>query len=112
MNNKSNYRVFNEEEASLLLQSANGTPIVMKFSADWKGTSQIMDNILKELSAEYPKNIHFVKIDTEDSEAFANEFGVHRIPTTLIFKDKTMIDHFEGMLPKQEVKEKIEKAMG
>ncbi|MEM9886697.1 MAG: thioredoxin family protein [Bacteroidota bacterium] len=105
------YKTVRGEEATEILKNANGEPIVITFSTEWTGSGQMLDNFYKELTREYENAVYFLRVDVEKSEEYVKTLGITKVPTTLIFRDRDMVDSFEGLLPKDMIKEKIDKAL-
>lgn len=87
-------------------------PIVVVFTAKWLGSAQILDNFFTELSVEYYPRIRFYRVDVEESQQIAADYGINKLPTTLILlSQNNLADHFIGILPKNEIREKLENVL-
>lgn len=84
---------------------------LVKFKTQWSGACQIVEPIYKELSATYRGVADFFIVDTEHDNSLAERFGIMELPTILLFKDGTVIDHSTGLTSKHLLIEKIEKAL-
>ncbi|MEM9991604.1 MAG: thioredoxin family protein [Bacteroidota bacterium] len=100
------YRTYLGEEATDIVSSANGRLVVIAFSAIWTGHGQIIDNFYEELSEQYGE-VLFLRVDVEQSEGYAQKYGIRKVPTTLFLEDGQIVDHFEGLLPKKSIVERI-----
>ena len=87
----------------------NNKVAVIDFYADWCGPCQMLKPIMEELSEELKDKAAIAKINVDDNKEHAQKYGVMSIPTVLIFKDGELADKFMGAMPKDAVKEKIEK---
>jgi thioredoxin-like negative regulator of GroEL len=96
MRNFVQYRTLSGEEASELIKESNGQPLILSFSADWAGMSEVMDNYFRELSSKYSGKVRFVRIDVDKSKKFANTYGIRKVPTCIMFNSGEVINHFEG----------------
>jgi thioredoxin 1 len=69
---------------------------------------RIMAPRMEELSEEM-NNVAFAKLNVDENSDIAQRFGVTSIPTIIIFKEGKQVDEIVGALPKEKVKETIEK---
>jgi len=82
-------------------------PVLVEFSTDWCGTSHIIAPIIKEMAAEYEEEIKFCKIDIDDYEETAKQYGVRRIPTILLFDNGKVVDFIVGAVSKEILAKKL-----
>jgi thioredoxin 1 len=83
--------------------------IVVDFFADWCGPCKSLSKTLEELSEELT-SIKFVKINVENCDSAAEEFGIRNVPTLIIFKDGELKKKSVGSIPKDKIKSLIEEA--
>jgi thioredoxin 1 len=81
---------------------------VVDFYADWCMPCRIMAPRMEELSGEMD-NVAFAKLNVDESNDIAQRFGVTSIPTIIIFKEGKQVDEIVGAVPKEKVRETIEK---
>ena len=81
--------------------------LVVDFWADWCGPCKIMAPVFESLSKEM-KNVKFAKINVDENNHLASEFGVMGIPTFIVFKDGKEVERVVGAAHKTIIKEKIE----
>jgi len=103
------YQTISEEEAEQVLFNSNGMPIVISFTAEWTANGLILDDFYEKLAQDYHNTIYFFRIDIDESPEYADKFRIHSVPTTLIFREKEIIDRFEGVLPKKKIEQKLDK---
>ena len=51
---------------------------------------------------------NIVKVDVDESEDLAMDYGIRSVPTVLFFKNGQQVDKFVGALPKSEIVAKIQ----
>ena len=99
MANVVNSQKFNELKAQ-------DTLLVADFSATWCGPCKALAPILDEVGAEFEGKANVVKIDVDESDDLAIEFGIRSVPTVLFFKNGEIVDKFVGAVPKAQIVEK------
>jgi len=72
--------------------------------ATWCGPCKMLSPVLDEISNEVD-TYKFYKLDIDDSEEVAEEYGIMSIPTLLIFIDGKLTEKIVGLKSKQELKE-------
>lgn len=83
-------------------------PVVVDFYADWCGPCRIISPIIERLSKEYKGKAKFVKINTDDNQELASQFGIMSIPTVMFFSKGKVEDIVVGAVPADVFKEKLE----
>ena len=87
------------------------TPVLVDFWAPWCGPCRMVAPILDELSPVYEGKVNIVKLNTDENQDIANEYGIRSIPTMIIFKDGKVFAQRVGALPKSGIEEFIKSAM-
>ncbi|MEN8247852.1 MAG: thioredoxin [Bacteroidota bacterium] len=90
---------------------AGDTPALIDFYADWCGPCKMVAPVLEELSEEYGDKIHIYKVDTEAEQELAAVFGIRSIPSMLFIPVKDQPKMQAGALPKNVLKEIIDKEL-
>ncbi len=82
-------------------------PILVQIGADWCGPCHIMAPMMDELSAEFKGQIRIGKLDIDENEQVAKEYGIHDLPILLFFKNGQIVDHIIGTVPKSVIADKL-----
>jgi thioredoxin 1 len=76
----------NEDDFLQVLTEAAGKPVFVDFYAEWCGPCKLAGPIVDKLAVEYGDKAIIAKVDVDDNNELARQFGVMSIPTTIIFQ--------------------------
>ena len=77
-------------------------PVLLDFYADWCGPCRMVAPILHEIAEERP-DVIVAKINVDDEEELAMEFGVYSIPTLVVMKNGEVDKQSSGARPKAQI---------
>ncbi len=86
-------------------------PAVVDYFAEWCGPCKTIAPILEELSEEY-ENVDFYKINTEEQNELAANFGIQSIPALLFVPLKGEPKMVLGTIPKATLEQAINEVLG
>ncbi len=78
-------------------------PVLVDFWAPWCGPCKMIAPILDEIAPEFEGKAKIVKINVDDNQLVAGQFGVRSIPTLLLFKNGQLVATQVGALPKNQL---------
>lgn len=84
--------------------------VVVDFYADWCMPCRFLSPILEKLSRQF-KDVEFYKLNVDENQEIAFEYGISSIPTVLFFRKGKVVGGFVGAMPENMVKAEIERAL-
>ncbi len=86
-------------------------PVVVDFWAPWCGPCRMMAPVVEETAGKFDGTVDFRKLNTDENEGLARNFGIMAIPTLIIFHGGREVDRVVGLIPAAALESKINDAM-
>ncbi len=77
--------------------------VVVDCWAPWCGPCRRMGPVIDELDADMAGKIAVGKLNTDENQNIAAEYGINAIPTLLFFKDGVQKEPLVGLRPKEDI---------
>lgn len=108
-----------EAHASVKLTSGNFAKtvrehegvVLVDFWATWCGPCIALAPTVEAVATKYKGRVTVGKLDIDEEEKLASEFGIRSIPTLLVFKNGKVVDKIVGLVPQAQIEDKLEKQL-
>jgi len=94
--------------AEVLQDSA---PVLVAYRAERSGPCQIVDALLEELVTCYFGRIKIVQVDVDTNQALAAQWGIHGIPTVMVFFSGIKVASYSGLCLREDLTRTIEELL-
>ena len=101
--------VTRENAQRVLIEESLTRPVLIDFWAEWCSPCKMLLPILDKLVREYDGQVLLAKVNCDEQQAIAGQFGVRSLPTVLLMKDGQPVDGFVGAQPEPAVRAMLEK---
>ena len=72
------------------------TPVLVDFWAVWCGPCRMIAPFIDQLADEYAGKIKVGKVNVDDNQDLASQYGIHSIPQVFIFKNGEIQEKIPG----------------
>jgi thioredoxin 1 len=83
-------------------------PVLVDFWAVWCGPCRMLAPTVEEIAGEYTGRLKVFKLNTDDNQEIASRYQIMGIPTLLFFKNGKLVDKVVGVVPKRQIKERVD----
>ena len=83
-------------------------PVLVDFFATWCGPCKMMHPILEELKQSIGDQATIIKIDVDEAQELAVQYGVRAVPTLAIFKQGQLVWREAGVHSAQQLTQVLE----
>ncbi len=113
MNENNNIIDVNEVDFNdKVVEASQNKLIVVDFWAPWCGPCKQLTPLLEKIIIQCGDKVTLVKINIDDNQQIAAQLRIQSIPTVYAFKNKQIVNAFQGVLPEKQIIDFVEKCLG
>ncbi len=93
---------------SEVIEGSGAQPVLVDFWAAWCGPCKMVAPVLEQINNEQDGKLKVVKVDVDDNQGVAQQFGIMSIPTMVLFKGGQEVKRIVGYRPKEYILSQIQ----
>jgi len=82
-------------------------PVLVDFWASWCMPCRMLAPTIEKLAEENKGKLKVCKLNTDENQNIAAQYGIQGIPTLIIFKEGKEVGRTVGVMPKEKLQEKL-----
>lgn len=94
---------------SVILEASMEKLVMVDFWAEWCEPCKDLFPILEKLAKEYSEHLILAKVNCEEQQQIAAQFGVRNLPTVMLVQQGQPVDGFAGAQPESTIRELLQK---
>ena len=110
--NKNVIDVSEAEFNDKVIEASSEKLVVVDFWAPWCGPCKQLTPLLEKIINSSGDKITLVKINIDENQQIAAQLRIQSIPTVYAFKDKQIVNAFQGVISEKQIIEFLEKCLG
>lgn len=98
--------------AEVVVGASAQQPVLVDFWAPWCGPCRTLMPMLDRIADDYAGRFTLAKVNTDEAQAIAGQFGIRSIPTVMLFHHGQVVEQFVGVQPEAAIRALLDKHLG
>ena len=98
-----------ENFQQVILEESKSKVVMIQFWAPWSEPCQVLAPLLESVAAEYPNDLLLARVNCDEQQEIAGQFGVRGLPTVIMVRDGQPLDGFAGPQEEHQIREMLDK---
>jgi len=82
--------------------------VLVDFWAPWCGPCRMVAPVVEGVAEKMNGKVKFVKLNTDENQETAQEYGIMAIPSLIVFKDGSEVHRVVGFVPQKQLESELE----
>ena len=95
-----------------VLEESTHKLVVVDFWAPWCGPCKQLTPVLEKVISVVPDKVIMAKINIDENQQIAAQLRIQSIPSVFAFKDKQVVNAFQGVIPEKDIVKFLETSLG
>lgn len=95
--------------AQLLIEESHNRPVVVDFWSERSEPCKALMPMLENIASEYQGAFLLAKVNADEQQGIAQQFGVRNLPTVMVIQNGQPVDGFAGAQSEAQVREMLSK---
>ncbi len=95
-----------------VISASENRLIIVDFWAPWCGPCKQLTPILEKIAKSANDKFTLVKVNIDENQQIAAQLRIQSIPTVYAFKNKQIVNAFQGVIPEKQIIDFLEKCLG
>ena len=98
-----------ENFQQVILQQSQEKLVLVDFWAQWCEPCKDLMPMLEKIASEYKNDMILARVDCEQQQEIAAQFGIRNLPTVMVVQSGQPVDGFAGMQTESQIREMLAK---